>query len=123
MAIAEENASEPGDLAAYSLSSDIPGDLFPVGSSVSVTIDNQSEQYNICVPLQSLRQNGNYQYFIYVATEQDTVFGKEMVAKEMPVTILDKNERYAAIQEAVSEDVIVSASKDIIDGSRVKIIE
>ena len=123
VAIAEENASEPGDLAAYSLSSDIPGDLFPVGSSVSVTIDNQSEQYNICVPLQSLRQNGNYQYFIYVATEQDTVFGKEMVAKEMPVTILDKNERYAAIQEAVSEDVIVSASKDIIDGSRVKIIE
>lgn len=30
VAIAEENASEPGDLAAYSLSSDIPGDLFPV---------------------------------------------------------------------------------------------
>ena len=123
VAIAEENASEPGALVAYSLSSDIPGDLFAVGSSVSVTIDNQSGQYNTCVPLQCLRQNGNYQYFIYVATEQDTVFGKEMAAKEMPVTILDKNEKYAAIQEAVSEDVIVSASKDIIDGSRVKIIE
>lgn len=123
VAISEEQASESGALAEYSLSSDIPGDLYPVGSSVSVTIDNQSEQYNTCVPLQCLRQNGNYQYFIYVVQEQNTVFGKEMVAKEMPVTILDKNEKYAAIQEAISEDVIVSASKDIIDGSRVKIIE
>ncbi len=123
IAISEENVSETGVLSEYSLSSDIPEDLYPVGSSISVTIDNQSEEYNTCVPLQSLRQNGNYQYFIYVAAEQDTVFGKDMVAKEMPVTVLDKNEKYAAIQEAVSEDVIVSASKDITDGSRVKIIE
>lgn len=122
-AISKESASEPGALSQYSLSSDIPGNLYPVGSSVLVTIDNQSEEYNTCVPLQSLRQNGNYQYFIYVAQEQDTVFGKEMVAKEMPVTVVDRNEKYAAIQEAVSEDVIVSASKDITDGSRVKIIE
>lgn len=122
-AISKESASEPGALSRYSLSSDIPGNLYPVGSSVLVTIDNQSEEYNTCVPLQSLRQNGNYQYFIYVAQEQDTVFGKEMVAKEMPVTVVDRNEKYAAIQEAVSEDVIVSASKDITDGSRVKIIE
>ncbi len=123
VAVSEGNAPEPGALAEYTLSSDIPGDLYPVGSSVLVTVDNQSEQYDTCLPLPCLRQNGNYQYFIYVTEEQDTMFGKEMVAKEMPVTVLDKNERYAAVQEAVSQDVVVSASKDISDGSRVKISE
>lgn len=46
-----------------------------------------------------------------------------MVAREMSVTVLDKNEKYAAIEENVSGDVIDSASKNITDGSRVMIIE
>ena len=94
-----------------------------MGSTVSVTVDNRSEEYDTCVPLQCLRQNGNYQYFIYVTEEQDTVLGNETVAKEMIVNVLDKNERYAALEETVSGDVILSANKDITDGSRVVIIE
>lgn len=123
VAISEVIVSEPDGLAEYRLSSDIPGNLYPVGGSVSVMIDNQSEEYDICVPLQSLRQDGNNQYFVYVAEEQDTVFGKELTAEKMPVTVLDKNEKYAAVQEVISGDVIVSASKEITEGSRVKIIE
>lgn len=125
VAIAKGNYSEFGVPEDYSLTVDIPGDLYPVGSSVSVTVSNQSEEYGTCVPLRCLRQNGNQQYFIYVVEEEDTVLGKELVAKEMVVAVLDKNEKYAAIEGGLSfeQQVIVSASKDIIDGSRVKITE
>jgi len=125
VAIARGNSSELGVLEDYSLTLDIPGNLYPVGSSVSVTVSNQSGEYDTCIPLRSLRQNGNQQYFIYVLEEENTVLGKELAAKEMIVEVLDKNEQYAAIKGGLSFDqqVIVSASKDIIDGSRVKIIE
>ena len=122
-AVSKANNTETGNTDGYTLTADIPGDLFAVGSTVSVTVDNRSEEYDTCVPLQCLRQNGNYQYFIYVTEEQDTVLGNETVAKEMIVNVLDKNERYAALEETVSGDVILSANKDITDGSRVVIIE
>ena len=55
--------------------------------------------------------------------EQETVLGKEMIAKEMMVTVLDKNEKYVAVEEMISENVIVSSNKDISDGSKVMIVE
>ena len=123
-AVTEGNsAGDSGDGAGYSLSADIPGDLYPVGSRISVTVDNQSGEYATCLPVSCLRQNGNYQYFIYVVQEQETVFGQELTAGAMPVTVLDKNEQYAAVEETVSGDVVVSTNKELTDGSRVRITE
>lgn len=107
----------------YKLSAMIPGDIYMVGSNISVNIKNKSEEYNTCIPLAALRQSGNYQYFIYIVQEQETVLGKEMIAKEMMVTVLDKNEKYVAVEEMISENVIVSSNKDISDGSKVMIVE
>ena len=47
----------------------------------------------------------------------------ELVAREVPVTVLDKNEQYVTVEEVISGEVIVSSDKDIADGSRVKIEE
>lgn len=57
----------------------------------------------------------NNQYFIYVMEEQDSVFGTELVAREVPVTVLDKNEQYVAVEEVISGEVIVSSDKDIAE--------
>lgn len=121
--VSKGTAAESGNTGGYTLSVDIPGNLYPVGGSVTVTVDNSSEEYDNCIPLQCLRQNGNYQYFIYVVEEKDTVLGKELVAKEMIVNVLDKNEKYAALETTISGDVILSTNKDITDGSKVVIIE
>ncbi len=125
VAVAKNNAAGLGTKDSYILTVNIPGDLYPVGSSVSVTVANESEEYATCIPLRCLRQNGNNQYFIYLAEEQDTVLGKELAAKEMPVTVLDKNGKYAAIEENIfpEQQVVESANKDIADGSRIKIAE
>ena len=105
------------------LTADIPGDLYPVGTKIPVTVDTRSDTFDCCLPLSSLHQKGSSLYFIYVMEEQDTVFGMELVAREVPVTVLDKNEQYVAVEEVISGEVIVSSDKDIADGSRVKIEE
>lgn len=121
--ISENTGSETDGLGGYSLTADLPGDLYPVGTNLTVTVDNQSNTYDICLPLSSLHQKGNNQYFIYVMEEQDSVFGTELVAREVPVTVLDKNEQYVAVEEVISGEVIVSSDKDIAEGSRVKLEE
>ena len=110
---------------AYTLTMTVPGEVFPVGSSVSVLISNKSETFSYCIPLRCLRMNAEGQYFVYLTEEQDTVLGKELVAKEMIVTVLDKNSRYAAIEGSYlsGRPIIESVNKVISDGSRVKIIE
>ena len=45
------------------------------------------------------------------------------MAREIPVTVLDKNEQYVAVEEVISGEVIVSSDKDIVEGSRVKLDE
>ena len=121
--ISENTGSETDGLGGYSLTADLPGDLYPVGTNLTVTVDNQSNTYDSCLPLSSLHQKGNNQYFIYVMEEQDSVFGTELVAREVPVTVLDKNEQYVAVEEVISGEVIVSSDKDIAEGSRVKLEE
>ena len=121
--VSENTGAETDGFGRYLLTADLPGDLYPVGTKLTVTVDNQSNTYDSCLPLYSLHQKGNNQYFIYVMEEQDTVFGMELVAREVPVTVLDKNEQYVAMEEVISGEVIVSSDKDIADGSRVKIEE
>ena len=121
--VSENTGAETDGFGRYLLTADLPGDLYPVGTKLTVTVDNQSNTYDSCLPLSSLHQKGNNQYFIYVMEKQDTVFGMELVAREVPVTVLDKNEQYVAVEEVISGEVIVSSDKDIADGSRVKIEE
>ena len=105
------------------MTADIPGDLYPVGTKVTVTVDNRSDTFDCCLPLSSLHQKGSSQYFIYVMEKEDAVMGTELTAKEVLVTVLDMNEQYVAVDEMISGDVIVSSDKDITDGSRVRLEE
>lgn len=117
----EEN--ENGTQKMYQLTADIPGTLYPVGSTVEITISQNASEYDTCIPLASLRQSGTDEYFIYITEEEDTVLGTETVARKLPVTILDMDESYAAIEGEISGSVIVTTNKDIVDGSRIRIIE
>lgn len=121
--VSENTGSETDGFGGYLLTADLPGDLYPVGTNLTVIVDNQSNTYDCCLPLSSLHQKGNNQYFIYVMEEQDSVFGTELVAREVPVTVLDKNEQYVAVEEVISGEVIVSSDKDIAEGNRVKLEE
>ncbi|WP_294360275.1 HlyD family efflux transporter periplasmic adaptor subunit [uncultured Clostridium sp.] len=104
---------------------DLKNSDFEYGSIATMTKTIQSETYMDCIPVSALREENN-NYFILIVDEQDSILGREKVAKKVYVTVEDKNNEFAALKEGtLSSDtkIIISSSKNIIDGSRIKFEE
>lgn len=100
----------------------LPEDSMEPGEAASLTVTRTSKRYECCIPVGALHiENGKY--FVYVIREKDSILGKELTAQRLDVTVLDKNEINAALQEGdVSSDdtIILSSEKEISAGSRVR---
>lgn len=97
-----------------------------IGQTVKVQITHQSENYSCCVPVSYLHSMGTESYYVYVAQEQEGILGAEWRVYRMPVTVLEKNSSYAAIESAgiTGESKIVAYySKEPEDGSAVRVID
>ena len=60
-----------------------------------------------------------------VVKEEKTVLGIKPVAQYVPVTLIEHNDEYAAVEGNISEDdkMIVDTNKEIKEGKRVRIVE
>lgn len=97
-----------------------------IGQTVKVQLMHQSENYSCCIPVGYLHSLGSESYFVYVAQEQEGILGTEWYVRMVPVTVLEKNSSYAAIESAgiTGDSKIVSYySKEPEDGSTVRVIE
>jgi hypothetical protein len=96
------------------------GDYRP-GESLKVNIQNKSAIYKTCIPIMAIRwdENGSY---VLTAQPQQTVLGNVLQAVRVPVTVLATDETIAAVSAAlpIDIDVIVSSSKNISEGDRVR---
>ena len=93
-----------------------------IGQTATMIVTVKSEKYASTIPLSALREENNKEYILTVE-KRDSVLGEEWFARRTEVTVLDKNETYAAIKEGViNEDstIIISASRPVDDGDRVR---
>lgn len=63
---------------------------------------------------------------MYVTDTENTVLGTVMTARKVEVTVKDKNQITAALEEgtlSTDQAVIVQADRTLADGSRVRIAE
>ena len=100
-----------------------PETAFEEGANVSVEIKNPSKEYEICIPLEALHTDGVDKYAVYITEEQDTLIGKELTVRKVPVKILDKDAEFAAIENDTlsnQQKIIVSCEKAIEEGMTVK---
>lgn len=77
------------------------------------------------VPLSALYYDNN-QAYVLVVEETETVLGTERIARRVDVTVLDKNEEYAALQEGTltaEQDIITGADRNVEPGGRVRLEE
>lgn len=96
-----------------------------ISETGEAVIQKESQAYQTCIPLSALNEEQG-RYFVYVAEEEESVMGKEMVVRKVNVTVIEKNESYAALTEgALTSDqkIIVNSNKEIQEGSRVRIQE
>lgn len=99
----------------------IPPNTLPIGTSVGVQIETSKKMYSGCIPLEALHQEEGNQYYVYTTDEKKTILGTEVIARRVDVTVEYKGDRYAAVKGlSVDQNILLSSSKQISDGGRIK---
>lgn len=123
LAVSSVTAKE-GSSSVYQVKVQLPADTMEIGAAATLDFVRKSEIYNVCVPLSALHLDEKNQPYVLVVDQVDSVMGTEQKARKVSVTILEKNESYAALAEgAISsqQEIIVSSDKAVDDGSRVRV--
>lgn len=110
----------------YRVAVSLPADSLEIGTAVTLDFVRKSEIYPVCIPLSALHLDEKNQVYVLVTDEVDSIMGKEVKARKVGVTVLEKNEAYAALAEGTitaQQEIIVSSDKAVDDGSRVRIEE
>lgn len=100
----------------------LPADAFSLGETVTMTARQESENYPCTVPVTSLRQESGRNFILMVQSE-DTVLGEQEVARQVEVTVLEKNDSYAALKTGTLDEesqVITESDKFVQTGERVR---
>ncbi len=124
----EAVTADEEDETLYHVTVQIPEDseLFELGAGATLTFSQKSEAYPVCVPISALRMDEKNQTYVLVTEQYESVLGTEMRARRVSVTVLEKNESYAALAEGgvtSQQEVIVSSDKAVDEGSRVRVQE
>ena len=114
-----DDPMEPGKnkILEFTVSGDVAD-----GQSLSVSIGQKDEPYDLVVPKSALREDSNGT-FVLIATSKSTPFGSRYIAQRLPVTVLAEDSYNAAIDTGTSshEYVITTASGPVNPGDQVRI--
>jgi hypothetical protein len=100
----------------------MPEDIYLLSEQAGFKITTQSELFDLCIPIQALRED-NYGYYVLIVREQEDILGTQLIAERINVTILDKGSRTVAVDGAISpaSQVITDSNKYIASGDRIRI--
>lgn len=95
------------------------------GDSFTWSMETASDkEYEQIIPLCALREDQNESYCLILA-EEEQMLGTVQTAKKVPVTVLEKDGKSAAVTSALTlEDQVITASeKYVTEGDRVRLKE
>ncbi len=103
----------------------LPADTFSLGETISMALVQESENYPCTLPLTAI-YNDNGKKYILAAETEDTVLGKQQVARKIEVKVLEQNDSYAALEsDGIKENskIITDAESFVKAGDRIRLIE
>lgn len=116
-----ENENAPGTFTALV---QLPEETGMPGLSGVLKCAKTGEKHPCCISLQAL-QSQNDRYFVYVVNEREGILGLEYYVEEINVSVIDKNDQWAAVEGALTSDsqIIASSTKEIAKGEVVRLSE
>lgn len=99
--------------------------VWPDGSKDAfLSVAKESQWYETTVPLSALYQGEKENYVIRIQ-EKETILGIGYAAEYVPVTVLEKNAEYAAVEGGLSKEDRIAADSDrsIREGERIRIVK
>lgn len=117
----QENESMPG---TYTAIVKLPEETGVPGLSGKLTCSKAGEKQLACIPLSALHSE-NGRYFVYVVNEREGILGTEYYVEEITISVVDKNDRLAAIEGAVSDESLIleSSTKEVKKGDVVRLAD
>lgn len=114
-----ENENAPGSFTARI---QLPEETGMPGQSGTMTCAKAGEKQSCCIPLLALHEDQNKSY-VYVAGEREGILGTEYYVEEINVSVVDKNDKFAAVEGALTEEsrIIQSADKEIKRGNVIRL--
>lgn len=112
-----------GDPELLDVTVRLPRGTMEIGETADLEILKKSQEYPVCVPLSALRgENGAY--FLLVPEESRGILGTELVARRVDVSVLEKNDSYAALDSNLffsDQKFLTSTSKPVGAGDRIRL--
>ena len=94
----------------------------PIGSYGMAKRTVQGDLYPNAVPIDAI-YNENEVYYLFTLQEKTGILGKEYYVEKLKVSVVDKNDRYAAIEGAVigsDAQIVIFSSKELKQGESVR---
>lgn len=115
----QENKNMPG---TYTAIVKLPEETGVPGLSGKLTCSKTGEKHPSCISLTALHE-ANGRYFVYVVNEREGILGTEYYVEEITISVVDKNDRLAAIEGAVSGESLIleSSTKEVKKGDVVRL--
>lgn len=99
----------------------LPAADIPLGAGMELTFTRKSQAYTCCVPLTALHMDAQNRAYVLTLETVNTVLGQQTRAAKVMVTVLDKNEKTAALEGLLTDkQIIVSSDRTVDSGSRVR---
>ena len=103
----------------------LPAGIFSLGSTVSAYVMQESENYHYTVPLSAIYDDNGKKYILSLEQE-DTILGKQEIARKIEVQVVEQNNLYAALEsESIQEDsqIISDTDRLVKAGDRIRLKE
>lgn len=116
-----ENENAPGTFTALV---QLPEDTGMPGLSGVLKCAKSGEKHPCCVSLLALHAQ-NDRYFVYVVNEREGILGQEYYVEEINVSVIDKNDQWAAVEGGLTSDsrIVASSTKEVAKGEVVRLAE
>lgn len=107
----------------YACEVSLPENDYAIGGPATFKWSKDSTQYDMCIPINALREDGYRQTYVLVLREKESILGNEWQATRLDVTVLDKDNKTAAVEGGISyeDQIIVGGNKEIAANDRVRV--
>lgn len=117
-----ENENMPGSFTAVV---NLPeGTGVPGQSGILIRTDAGEKQYT-CIPVGALYTSEGGRSYVYVVNEREGILGPEYYVEEITVSVNDKNDAWASVQGALTEEsrIVENSTAEIKKGDVVRLAD
>lgn len=95
----------------------LPQGVGTLGQSGIFTTETQTDTFNICIPINALYTDQNGRNYVYTLKEKSGILGPELAVELVYVNVLDKNDKYAALEEGIidSDTEIITSTTEALE--------